>query len=141
MLRKDRLEFCTQCKKRAFHRDKGVVCGLTNEHATFNLSCDDYDPDHELIRKTKERNKVLEEKSLKRETYGLSQFGLKNLIIVGIIVMGLSLTVIVFMLVKFNLISLYPLIFFVLGIITTIKGVKQQNERKKDKPDVLDDFI
>lgn len=137
MLRKDRLAFCTECTKRGFDRSKGVVCGLTGEHATFSISCDFYEPDVDLIRRTRERNIKLEEKSLKRETFGLSQFGLKNLIIVGGIIVLLSIVWVVIGLYH-DLIFFYPIIMLVIGIITIVKGVNRQTKQPTHH-DILDD--
>lgn len=45
MTDKDRIRICSQCKKRYLSLQKGIVCSLTGEHATFESECPDYDED------------------------------------------------------------------------------------------------
>jgi len=42
MTRDQHLEFCSRCTNRKFDSDKGIICGLTNDIATFETSCNDY---------------------------------------------------------------------------------------------------
>jgi len=35
MTRDQHLEFCSRCTNRKFDSDKGIICGLTNDIATF----------------------------------------------------------------------------------------------------------
>lgn len=142
MTRQDQLAFCTQCLKRSFKSDKGVICSLTNEQATFEVTCEHYEEDSKLVAKNIERNKLLEEKQLDRETWGLSLIGIKDLVFVGIIFLVLSVVIQGVLLFKFGLISLWPVLVFVLSIITIIKGVQRKKEEaKKKQTDILDDEI
>ncbi len=43
--RSHQLTYCSTCKNRTFSSTKGVVCGLTNEPATFQYECSDYHED------------------------------------------------------------------------------------------------
>jgi hypothetical protein len=43
--REEQLNYCSVCLNRKFSPKKGVICGLTNEVATFIDSCDDYSED------------------------------------------------------------------------------------------------
>ncbi|OJJ21989.1 hypothetical protein BKI52_08080 [marine bacterium AO1-C] len=45
LTREQQLEYCKQCTKRKFDMNKGVICGLTNDIATFEESCPDYEND------------------------------------------------------------------------------------------------
>jgi hypothetical protein len=51
MTRQQQLEFCKVCTKRKFDRSKGVVCSLTDEHATFVGECESFDKDIEYSEK------------------------------------------------------------------------------------------
>ncbi|MFT5858093.1 MAG: hypothetical protein ACI865_000177 [Flavobacteriaceae bacterium] len=42
MTREDQLEFCSVCTNRSFNPKLGIVCGLTDERATFEGNCKDY---------------------------------------------------------------------------------------------------
>ena len=45
MTRSEHLAFCGICKKRSFDNMKGIVCGLTQDYATFEESCPDFELD------------------------------------------------------------------------------------------------
>ena len=48
MTREDHLKFCTVCQNRKFDSQLGLVCGLTNQYADFENSCEHYSEDTEL---------------------------------------------------------------------------------------------
>ncbi|MGX1928887.1 hypothetical protein [Flagellimonas sp. 2504JD4-2] len=45
MTRAERLEFCTICTNRKKDFQKGLLCGLTNDYAEFENTCDSFDED------------------------------------------------------------------------------------------------
>lgn len=45
MTREEQVAFCKQCTNRKFDQQQGVICGLTNEKATFQDTCPDYNHD------------------------------------------------------------------------------------------------
>lgn len=47
MTQEERLEFCTICKHRELNFEKGLLCGITNQYATFENTCENYDEDLE----------------------------------------------------------------------------------------------
>jgi hypothetical protein len=51
MDRKEHLKICKRCANRKFDMNKGIVCGLTNEIANFELNCTDYIADEEAIKR------------------------------------------------------------------------------------------
>lgn len=57
MTREERLKFCSICKKRQMDMQRGLVCSLTNEYATFDEKCTDFEADETAIAKelTKQR--------------------------------------------------------------------------------------
>lgn len=71
MTRQEQLKFCKTCLKRRFNPKKGVVCSLTDEIADFDVTCDKYERDNnviiqEPIEKTIPKKKEKKQKS-KRE--------------------------------------------------------------------------
>lgn len=44
-----RLAFCTQCKKREFHKDNGLVCSLTFDKPKFVETCPDFEIDPKVV--------------------------------------------------------------------------------------------
>jgi len=61
MTREEHLEFCSVCTKRSFHPKSGVICSITNEVATFNGSCQDYQEDEKEV--ILEKQKISSQKS------------------------------------------------------------------------------
>lgn len=47
MTREQRLEYCTICLNRKMNFQKGLLCGLSNELATFETECTDFKVDNE----------------------------------------------------------------------------------------------
>ena len=45
MTREERLKFCSVCTNRAFNPKQGMICGITNEVASFEGTCADYKED------------------------------------------------------------------------------------------------
>jgi hypothetical protein len=52
MTRQEQLIFCRKCLNRKFNPNKGIICGLTDERATFEKEC----PDFKLDKEFKERD-------------------------------------------------------------------------------------
>jgi len=50
MERAEQLKLCKICAKRKFDFNRGIICGLTDEPATFEGTCDTYEKDDEAIR-------------------------------------------------------------------------------------------
>ncbi len=48
MTRDEQLNFCKICTKRSFDLDRGIVCGLTNQPADFQDSCETFSEDVKL---------------------------------------------------------------------------------------------
>lgn len=42
MTREEQLRFCKRCLNRAFSPQKGIICNLTSERATFDDNCNDF---------------------------------------------------------------------------------------------------
>lgn len=51
MTREERLKFCSICQKRQMDMQRGLVCSLTNEYATFDEKCTDFEADETTIEK------------------------------------------------------------------------------------------
>jgi hypothetical protein len=55
MITKEQLKYCEICKNRKLDFEKGLLCGLTNEHATFTDTCSSFELDEYQNKKTVER--------------------------------------------------------------------------------------
>ena len=65
MRRDERLKFCMICKEQKTDSRQGIICGITNLPADFEISCDSFKED--LIRK-KQYELKLWEKEIQRKT-------------------------------------------------------------------------
>ncbi|MBO6516313.1 MAG: hypothetical protein JJ975_07160 [Bacteroidia bacterium] len=50
MTRAEQLEFCKVCLNQKFNPNLGIVCGLTDQPADFQVECADFKPDEEKQR-------------------------------------------------------------------------------------------
>ena len=78
MTREEQLKFCSVCQNRAFNPKNGIVCKLTGEQATFEVSCPDYIVDQsevhmEILRN--ESRKMDAKKPVNRGRYALFIIG------------------------------------------------------------------
>jgi hypothetical protein len=143
MTREERLVLCGKCKNRGFHPKQGVVCGLTQEAATFEDECIDYTVDERMLRAEIERKYEELEETMSDQTSGIGSFGIKNGILAGIILLVIGFGWLIGGLL-INRIFFYPFILIVGGIISLAKGVNQQTQNKKIeqlnklKEDILD---
>jgi len=64
MKREEHLEICKLCTNRAFDHKRGIICGLTNEIADFEINCTYFKTDEVAI-----KNKELYEKENPEPTY------------------------------------------------------------------------
>lgn len=55
MNKREMLKFCTKCSHRAMDRNRGVVCGLTQDEPNFDDHCVDFQEDEKVVRIEKER--------------------------------------------------------------------------------------
>ncbi|NVK66034.1 MAG: hypothetical protein HWE22_15700 [Flavobacteriales bacterium] len=67
MTREEYIKICSVCTNRKFSPKEGIICGLTDKPANFELSCPDYEEDSNEVRlvemknnhDTKQSNKVV----------------------------------------------------------------------------------
>ena len=52
------IDLCKKCVNKSFHSSQGIVCGLTNEKPTFQLTCPDFVKDVKEERRLAERAAV-----------------------------------------------------------------------------------
>lgn len=64
MTREERLAFCQVCTKRKMDWNKGLLCGLTGEAATFEGNCDSFDVDEEELEYVKQRQAAVDESQI-----------------------------------------------------------------------------
>ncbi len=129
-----RLQYCKQCNLRNFNREKGVVCSLTGEHATFDATCESFDRDEDEAKKIQlQKQQATQTQASSGSKTNMGIIG-GSLAIVGAIVWffgGLAI----------NRIFFYPFFLVVYGIISIVKGVNQMKAEKSKivYNDILDD--
>lgn len=69
MTREERVKFCSICKKRQMDLQRGLVCALTGEYASFDEKCTDFEADETAI--AKELTKQREYKKELQKTGGI----------------------------------------------------------------------
>ncbi len=61
MIREEHLEYCSVCLHRKMDMKKGLLCGLTQEYADFDTSCEQYEQEHIVLKSgSKEVGQVIE---------------------------------------------------------------------------------
>jgi len=72
MTRAERLKFCKVCKEKKFDINQGLVCGLTNLPADFDISCRHFKEDAELkAQEDLKEKKELTKKQVRKEVITL----------------------------------------------------------------------
>ncbi len=134
------LESCLKCQRRKFNTKKGVVCGLTDEWAEFDLTCDYFllDPKAEiqLIREKEDRIKD----SAATDTMGLNQIGITNGIIAGIIITSIAIVAMITGFV-FGIFRIYASFALIVGLVVLVKGIldrRKKINKKIESTDLLD---
>ena len=64
MDRQERLRFCRTCQNRNFDPNKGIICNLTNDVATFEDTCVDYSLNIKLKSLERYKNEVRQTKKI-----------------------------------------------------------------------------
>ncbi len=129
MNREYQLSFCQTCKNKGFNLQKGIVCSLTDEVATFERSCPDYIEDPEAKLEYESRQQEKKEMDIEEESFGLSKsFGVKNGIVAGQIAVGIAVLWFFGGIFFLDRIFFYPLFLLVIGIITWYKGSNRKKE-------------
>ena len=60
MERSEHLKFCKVCTNQKFDANKGIVCGLTDDVADFEVNCDNYIADEQILAQEKEKQIIAE---------------------------------------------------------------------------------
>lgn len=124
MERQHQLKFCQICKNRRFDLQKGIICGLTDEYATFETDCEEYAVDHDAYEKQKEKDDARRLDKEKELTGGLNAIGIRNGIAAGIIFTAAGLLLLIFDITISGFPGWISTIIFLFGIIVLIKGIK-----------------
>lgn len=144
MDRNYRLKFCEQCTKRNFNPQKGLVCSITNEYATFDRSCADFNEDP-IAKAAIEREKQQQEYVQQADgSLGLSKYGIKNGFAIAAVCFFGGLIWIIGGLIAIDRIFFYP--FFLIGFgiykfIATLLAMNKQKAMTKVNKDMLDDDV
>ena len=119
MNREYRIQFCEKCQLREFSREKGLVCSLTKEHATFDKTCPDFVEDEkaaaEQAMKRAEMAEIEEEENSGFTILGMSGVTGGIVAIVGSVVWFVAGWMA-------GYIYFYPPVLFIIGIVMVAKG-------------------
>jgi cation transport ATPase len=99
MTRQEQLKYCKTCLKRRFNPKKGVVCSLTDEIAGFDVTCDNYEQDVNVVlqdpiekakpkikeKKQKPKRKKIPEKITKDDLFLILGIALAALFIIRLV--------------------------------------------------------
>lgn len=124
MNREDQVKFCKICQNRSFSMDKGVICSLTNEPATFVDECPDFKLDDVAAQEELAREKKQAEVDLEEETGGLSSFGIKDGRTAGIFMIVGAIVWFFAGIMFLNRIFFYPFFLVIAGIAVWVKAKK-----------------
>lgn len=83
MTREERLVYCKVCKNRSFNTNLGIICSFTQEQASFNGTCPDYNEDAREVQNVevqKQNIKAETKKGINRGRYALFILGGFNLL-------------------------------------------------------------
>jgi hypothetical protein len=136
--RAEQVAFCEKCTHRKPSL-QGLLCGITGEKATFEESCPDFNLDEqENLNLEKQRKDAAQGDYAGVEV----EVGILNSGIIGgsLAILG-SIVWFFGALIYMDRIFFYPPILLVIGIISLIRGIQAQNEKKKKnlrEKDVLD---
>ena len=130
MNRTYQLSFCKKCQKRLFTTQKGIVCSITNEYATFDDLCKDYVEDPIAKEEIEKKKLLLKNQEIEEESLGLSFLGVKNGIIAGQIAIFGAILWFILGIIYLNRIFFYPFILIIIGGIAWSKGIKRRNQEK-----------
>ena len=130
MTREERLEFCTICKHRELNFEKGLLCGITNQYAAFEDTCENYDED--LDQRINKFVRDLDASGHQNASYSLDYVKNKNN---GALSFIIGLAIIIF---SINYINRYGILILPLGLAifgarTFLKGVEQEKVVKKNQ--------
>jgi hypothetical protein len=67
MTREEHIKFCEKCKNRDFDPQKGIICSLTSEIATFEKECSNYILDESVKEKTINNTDAIGTPDIKRK--------------------------------------------------------------------------
>lgn len=131
MTRAEQLKYCKVCKKKEFNMQKGIVCSLTNEQATFDDECKDFEAD--LDAQKVEQDKELEKQKIEERelTGGLNSVGIKSGIAAGIILIILGIAWLIGGLLFLDRLFIYSFFVIISGIIALAKGISKEREKAK----------
>ncbi len=133
MDRNYQLSFCKQCSKQSFDLNKGIICSLTNEQATFESTCPHFEVDPIAKKRMEGEQKRIRNAELAEESMGMSAIGINSGVTAGIIAIALGIVLLFVEIIFFQVIILYTFIPIVLGIIAIFKGLSRKSKEKRNK--------
>ena len=84
----ERIKYCKICTNRKMDLAVGLVCSLTNQKPTFELTCPSFNLDQPEADRLIQRERELTQQESSGGGFGLEQKGIKKGVVGGIIMMG-----------------------------------------------------
>lgn len=142
--REHQLSYCEICTKKSFSPRKGIICGITQEIATFNHTCDDFEEDANLKRRNELSKQARLIEAKQESTMGLSIFGVKNGYVAGVVYIILGILSIVLTVFVFEVVTIWSFLVVIIGIVLIIKAAQTKTKNRPKKSahaDLLDEEL
>lgn len=136
--REHQLSFCEICKNKSFSPSKGIICGITQDLATFDHICSDFDEDPLLKRRSELSNQAKKLEATRESTFGLSSLGIKSGLAAGIVYIVLGIGTVFLTAVTLELITIWSFVLVIIGIILIVKTAIKRSKDKKLRTNHLD---
>lgn len=131
MTREEQLYFCKRCSNRQFDTKRGLICKLTNDYATFEVECEQYEADPTAIKDNDRWDAQINEREEKERTMGLAAIGIKNGTAAGVLITFGGFTWLVLGVVLLESIFLWSIGMMVAGIILLVKDRSDKAKLKR----------
>ena len=122
----ERIKYCKICTNRKMDLAVGLVCSLTNQKPTFELTCPSFNLDQPEADRLIQRERELTQQESSGGGFGLEQKGIKKGVVGGIIMIVVAI-VWFFAGLAADRIFFYPPVLLCIGIYALIKGLADGN--------------
>ena len=108
------------------------MCSLTEEHADFDIECEHFIENTEMLRDQKLRKELRDAQSKSSDLFGLAKYGIKSELLGGIIFLVAGLAWLIGGWVN-GIIFFYPFYMILLGVVLTIVGIVKKTKEARKK--------
>lgn len=123
---------------------RGIVCGLTDAYAAFDVDCERYEADPQSVKRQNLTDSQQKRQEVKEQTAGLSTIGVKNGTTAGILLSFGGFLLLIIGVMIFQRIFLWPIVFIAAGIAVLVrdqqKKARATDENWRDRSTLDDDL-